>query len=136
MCIRDSIVTVLPDDIVLMPPGTEVVTEPLDTADIQQLIIDRVTSEQVIGDQIPVNQITVDQTQALGLGDEVASQIGGEERMQGGKSHIVERTGKFTTPPLPVVRPQGAYPISSDGAYPAIMYLLSLIHISEPTRPY
>ena len=48
-----NVVTVLPNDTVLMPPGTEVVTEPLETSDIQQVIIDRVTSEQVIGDQIP-----------------------------------------------------------------------------------
>ena len=130
-----NVVNVLPNDTVLMPPGTEVVTEPLDTADIQQVIVDRVTSEQVIGDQIPVDQITVDQTQALGLGDEVGSQIGGEERMQGGKPHIVERAGKFTTPPLPVSRPQGDYPISSDGAYPAIMYLCDVV-VESPGISY
>ena len=124
-----------------MPPGTEVVTEPLETSDIQQVIIDRVTSEQVIGDQIPavpVDQITVDQTQALGLGGDVsgvASQIGGEERMQGGTPHTVERAGKFTTPPLPVNRPQGNYPTSSDGAYPAIMYLCDVV-VESPGISY
>ena len=98
-----NLVTVLPDDIVLMPPGTEVVTEPLSTSDIQQVIVDRVTPVQV-------NQVTADQIQALNLGDEQASEIGGEEKIQGGKPHIVKRAGKFTTPPLPVVRHQGNYP--------------------------
>ena len=57
-----NIVTVVPDDIVLTPPGTEVVTEPLGTADIQQI-----TAEQ--GDV---------------LGDLVASQVGGGEIIKGG----------------------------------------------------
>ena len=123
-----NLVTVLPDDIVLMPPGTEVVTEPLSTSDIQQVIVDRVTPVQV-------NQVTADQIQALNLGDEVASEIGGEERIQGGKPHIVKRAGKFTTPPLPVVRPQGNYPSSSDGAYPAIMYLCDVV-VESPGISY
>ena len=100
-----NIVTVVPDDIVLTPPGTEVVTEPLGTADIQQIIAEQ-------GDV---------------LGDRVASQVGGGEIIKGGKPHVAERAGKFTTPPLPVDRPQGEYPTAADGAYPAIMYLCDVI---------
>mgnify|MGYP003301387228 FL=1 len=43
------------------------------------------------------------------------------------RPHVAERAGKFTTPPLPVDRPQGAYPTAADGAYPAIMYLCDVI---------
>ena len=100
-----NIVTVVPDDIVLTPPGTEVVTEPIGTADIQQIIAEQ-------GDV---------------LGDRVASQVGGGEIIKGGKPHVATRAGKFTTPPLPVARPQGAYPTAADGAYPAIMYLCDVI---------
>ena len=35
-----NVVTVLPNDTVLMPPGTEVVTEPLSPSDIQQIAVD------------------------------------------------------------------------------------------------
>ena len=35
-----NIVTVVPDDIVLLPPGTEVVTEPLTPSDVQEIILD------------------------------------------------------------------------------------------------
>lgn len=104
-----NIVTVVPDDIVLTPPGTEVVTEPLSTPDIQQL--------------------------SVSLGDEVASEVGGEEIIQGGKPHIVKRAGKFTTPSLPSVKPQGDYPTAADGAYPAIMYLCDVV-VESPGISY
>ena len=104
-----NIVTVVPDDIVLTPPGTEVVTEPLSTPDIQQL--------------------------SVSLGDEVASEVGGEEIIQGGKPHIVTRAGKFTTPSLPSVKPQGDYPTAADGAYPAIMYLCDVV-VESPGISY
>ena len=100
-----NVITVIPDDVVLMPPGTAVVTEPLGSADVQQIIAEQ-------GDV---------------LGDDVASQVGGGERIPGGKSHVMEKSGKFTTPSLPVARPQGEYPTAANGAYPAIMYLCDVI---------
>mgnify|MGYP006997554255 FL=1 len=71
-----NVITVIPDDVVLMPPGTAAVTEPLGSADVQQIIAEQ-------GDV---------------LGDDVASQVGGGERIPGGKSHVMEKSGKFTTP--------------------------------------
>ena len=100
-----NVITVIPDDVVLMPPGTVAVTEPLGSADVQQIIAEQ-------GDV---------------LGDDVASQVGGGERIPGGKSHVMEKSGKFTTPSLPVARPQGEYPTAANGAYPAIMYLCDVI---------
>jgi len=100
-----NVITVIPDDVVLMPPGTAAVTEPLGSADVQQIIAEQ-------GDV---------------LGDAVASQVGGGERIPGGKSYVMEKSGKFTTPSLPVARPQGEYPTAANGAYPAIMYLCDMI---------
>ena len=108
--------------IVLMPPGTVAVTEPLGSADVQQLIAEQ---GDVLGDDV--------------LGDDVASQVGGGvgggETIPGGKSHVMEKSGKFTTPSLPVARPQGAYPTAANGAYPAIMYLCDMI-VESPGISY
>ena len=71
-----------------------------------------------------IQQIIAEQGDVLG--DRVASQVGGGEIIKGGKPHVAE-SGKFTTPSLPVARPQGEYPTASDGAYPAIMYLCDVI---------
>lgn len=59
----------------------------------------------------------------------------GNEKIPGGKPHIMRASGKFTTPSLPVSRGQGEYPSSGSGAYPAIMYLCKII-VSSPGINY
>ena len=112
-----NIVTVTPGDIVLLPPGTEVLTEPLSSSDIQEILVDTDTDTDTELDGI------------------VLSEDSGNERIGGGKPYTVGKSGKFTTPSLPLGRNQGQYPSSGDGAYPAIMYLCKII-ISSPGIGY
>ena len=69
------------------------------------------------------------------LQDQLSADKSGNEKIPGGKPHVMKASGKFTTPSLPVSRGQGEYPSSGSGAYPAIMYLCKII-VSSPGINY
>ena len=52
----------------------------------------------------------------------------GGETISGCSNHVVQRPGRFTTPPTGCPgRTQGNYPSSADGSYPVILYLCEII---------
>ncbi len=122
-----TVISVVPGDTVLLPPGTEITTEPLSPTDIQEIMAETpvigaeifgTTDEEATQDIID-QQITV--AAATGVG------VGGEEKIPGGKPYVMKKSGKFTTPPLPVKQDSGVYPVDSTGAYPAILTLCDII---------
>ena len=113
-----NIVTVVPGDTVLMPPGTEVVTEPLSPTEIQEVIADP---------RIPTPSVVDVDSEDEVVEERPKFEAGGGEEIKGGKPYVMEKAGRFTTPPLPVSQGRGAYPIAGDGAYPAITYLCEII---------
>ena len=130
-----TVISVVPGDTVLMPPGTEITTEPLSPSDVQEIMIETpvigaeifgTTDEEATQDIID-QQITV--AAATGVG------VGGEEKIPGGKPYVMKSAGKFTTPTLPVKQESGVYPIDSTGAYPAILTLCDII-IESPGYGY
>ena len=124
-----NVVTVVAGDTVLLPPGTEVVTESLTPSDVQQIILDQTVQDAE--DDVNLSDIFgVDITIDSDIGTQLPTGVGGNERIKGGKSHVVESPGKFTTPSLPLSRSQGPYPSSGDGAYPAITYLCDVVVVS------
>ena len=155
-----NIQTVVPGDIVLLPPGTEVVTEPLSPADIQDILTsspagaDAILSPEV-RNEIPNNRdknvvngfdlsdISDDQRIIDGTKDVIQKFIderaklgaSGEETIIGGKPHVMEKSGRFTTPSLPLSQSRGEYPSSGSGAYPAITYLCEVI-VQSPGYKY
>jgi len=136
-----NVLTVVAGDTVLLPPGTEVVTEPLSPTDVQEIILDKGIpnpNDANIVDGVNLNDIfgvdvDIEATKAAvesGLQEDLKSGVGGDERIEGGKPHVVQSPGKFTTPFLPLQQSQGDYPISGSGAYPAITYLCDVVVVS------
>ena len=136
-----NVLTVVAGDTVLLPPGTEVVTEPLSPTDVQEIILDQgipnpndanivdgVNLNDIFGVDVDV-EATKDAVES-GLQEDLKSGVGGDERIEGGKPHVVQSPGKFTTPFLPLQQSQGDYPISGSGAYPAITYLCDVVVVS------
>ena len=68
------------------------------------------------------------------LQKQAASGVGGDEIIEGGKPHVMQSPGRFTTPTLPLSRTQGQYPTSGSGAYPAITYLCDVVVVSPGIR--
>ena len=117
-----TIISVVPGDTVLMPPGTEITTEPLSPTDVQDIMIETpiigreifgTTDEDIIASQLAGTTATIG--------------VGGAEKIPGGKPYVMKSAGKFTTPPLPVRQESGIYPTESSGAYPAILTLCDII---------
>ena len=101
-------VDVFPGDTVIIPPGSNVITEPIPG----------------IGD--PGGPGTP------GIGDP-----GGNEEIIGGTVHIVTSPGRFTTPPLirqPISSESGTLPYSDDGSYPVILFLCGMNVIESGTN--
>ena len=125
-----TIISVVPGDTVLMPPGTEITTEPLSPTDVQDIMIETpiigreifgTTDEDIIASQLAGTTATIG--------------VGGAEKIPGGKPYVMKSAGKFTTPPLPVRQESGIYPTESSGAYPAILTLCDII-IESPGYGY
>ena len=113
-----TILSVVPGDTVLMPPGTEITTEPLSPTDIQEIMVETPT----IGAEIfGTTDEDVIAQQTTGVG------VGGGEDIPGGKPYVMKSAGKFTSPSLPVKQEGGIYPTESSGAYPAILTLCDII---------
>ena len=121
-----NIVTVVPGDTVLLPPGTEVVTEPLSPTEIQEVLADP---------RIPTPSVVDVDSEDEVVEERPKFEAGGGEEIKGGKPYVMEKAGRFTTPPLPVRQDRGAYPIAGNGAYPAIVYLCEII-IQSPGIGY
>jgi len=133
-----NIVTVVAGDTVLLPPGTEVVTEPLSPTDIQEIIVNQgipnLSDANIVDgtnlDKIFGTNVDVEATKKL-INDAQKEKekvgVGGGEEIKGGKPYVMTSPGRFTTPTLPVSQSRGGYPISNDGAYPAITYLCEII---------
>ena len=125
-----TIISVVPGDTVLMPPGTEITTEPLSPTDVQDIMIETpiigreifgTTDEDIIASQLAGTTATIG--------------VGGAEKIPGGKPYVMKSAGKFTTPSLPVKQESGVYPTESSGAYPAILTLCDII-IESPGYGY
>ena len=138
-----NVVTVVAGDTVLLPPGTEVTTEPLTPSDVQQIItqgtqgipnrndanvVDGLDLSNIFGVDVDI-EATKESIQ-----NQLPSGVGGDEIIEGGKPHVVQSPGKFTTPTLPLSRSQGQYPTSGSGAYPAITYLCDVVVVSPGIR--
>ena len=90
-----NVLVVNPGDIVTLPPGTTIVTEPQ-----------------------PGGTFTDDG------GVVVANPgVGGGEEIIGGNPIIITEPGVFTSPKPDYSRPSGLYPTENTGSYPVIMYL-------------
>ena len=123
-----NVVVVVPGDEVLLPPGTVVETEPLTSTEIQESLpaTPSVPDGAIIGIPVP-DEEPLDASEPPK--DETGELINtnGGEIINGGKPFICQNAGKFTTPTLPLAQPKGEYPITSSGAYPAILYLCDII---------
>ena len=139
-----NVVTVVAGDTVLLPPGTEVTTEPLTPTDVQQIItqgipspsdadiVDGVNLKDIFG--VDVNIEATKEAIEDALQKQAKSGVGGDEIIEGGKPHVMQSPGRFTTPTLPLSRSQGQYPTSGSGAYPAITYLCDVVVVSPGIR--
>ena len=138
-----NVVTVVAGDTVLLPPGTEVTTEPLTPSDVQEIItqgtqgipnpndanvVDGLDLSNIFGVDVDI-EATIESIQ-----NQLPSGVGGDEIIEGGKPHVVQSPGRFTTPTLPLSRSQGQYPTSGSGAYPAITYLCDVVVVSPGIR--
>ena len=158
------VITVVPGDTVLLPPGTEVVTESLSPEEERQLLLQeeesarnaaQITTPQEdepvlwkeIGEGTGLYNIPREdqEVEVPTLGGEAQEQIPyrvltGGETIKGGSPHTVERGGRFTSPKLAAgvtaLGPDpGIYPASSSQAYPVVMYLCE-IQIRDPGWNY
>ncbi len=140
-----TILSVVPGDTVLMPPGTEIITEPLSPSDIQTVMTETPTiGEEIFGTGVKVDVkdgVTYTTDAADGIAEidrlriEKGIGVGGDEKIKGGIPFVVTKPGKFTTPALPVKQDSGEFPISSTGAYPAILTLCE-VFIDSPGYGY
>ena len=130
-----TILSVVPGDTLLMPPGTEIITEPLSPSDIQTIM----TETPTIGEEIFGTGVTTDAADDISEIDRLRIEkgigVGGDEKIKGGIPFVVTKPGKFTTPALPVKQDSGEFPISSTGAYPAILTLCE-VFIDSPGYGY
>ena len=140
-----TILSVVPGDTLLMPPGTEIITEPLSPSDIQTVMTETPTiGEEIFGTGVKVDVkdgVTYTTDAADGIAEidrlriEKGIGVGGDEKIKGGIPFVVTKPGKFTTPALPVKQDGGEFPISSTGAYPAILTLCE-VFIDSPGYGY
>ena len=140
-----TILSVVPGDTLLMPPGTEIITEPLSPSDIQTVMTETPTiGEEIFGTGVKVDVkdgVTYTTDAADGIAEidrlriEKGIGVGGDEKSKGGIPFVVTKPGKFTTPALPVKQDGGEFPISSTGAYPAILTLCE-VFIDSPGYGY
>ena len=153
-----TILTVVPGDTVLMPPGTEITTEPLSPADVQEITAtmpdigaeifrDGVGTDEVVtrdggvttGVAGAIVDLTIGDQDGLSEIDRLKIEqgigIGGDEKIKGGIPFVITKSGKFTTPARPVKQESGIYPTSSTGAYPAILTLCE-VFIDSPGYGY
>ena len=140
-----TILSVVPGDTLLMPPGTEIITEPLSPSDIQTVMTETPTiGEEIFGTGVKVDVkdgVTYTTDAADGIAEidrlriEKGIGVGGDDKIKGGIPFVVTKPGKFTTPALPVKQDGGEFPISSTGAYPAILTLCE-VFIDSPGYGY
>jgi len=139
-----NIITVVPGDTVLLPPGTQVVTEPLTSGDVQVIPPEQLIGSEVL-DKDKIDGVNLDDIYGAVVDKDATKQLietaqlslvgQGDEDIKGGSPHLVEKAGKFTSPPLPVKADPGIYPTSSTGAYPAILTLCD-VFIESPGIGY
>ena len=113
-----TVLSVVAGDTVLMPPGTEITTEPLSPADVQEITD---ATPQIGAEVFGVTDIETIKTDVG---------VGGGEVIKGGTPYVMKKPGRFTAPTLPVKQESGAYPTESSGAYPAILTLCDVIIVS------
>jgi len=139
-----TVVSVVPGDTVLMPPGTEITTEPLSPTDVQEIMVETpvigaeifgTDDEDVIAQELTQASFTVGGVGGVEVGGVRVGGVGGAEDIPGGKPYVMKKAGKFTTPARPVKQDKGVYPTESSGAYPAILTLCDII-IESPGYGY
>lgn len=123
-----NILVVNPGDIITLPPGTSVITEPQLGGESITQPTDTSTGEtpSLIGGNTYLNPLQPGNDLEVigGQGDtESTSGQGGGETIFGGNPYTILRPGIITTPAPDYSRQSGNYPTSSTGSYPVILYL-------------
>ena len=134
------VVQVVPGDIVLLPPGTTVVTEALNPQEARTLAVQQATAAAIAAAEVSgeeVTSVTVDGVEipvdpVTGQAIIIRPVVSGDETITGGSPHTVERPGRFTTPSRPIASVEGegvdVYPsLGASGGYPVIMYLCEVL---------
>ena len=158
------VLSVVPGDTVLLPPGTVVTTEPITLSELTDAVDDTGVDDTSVttikiptGEEFKDGKTTADPnlpqgtaviTEIVGgkevkrtvplyktVDDKPIATVTGDEEIKGGVPYVAKKAGKFTTPPLPPRQPEGVYPTSSTGAYPVVLYLCDAI-IDSPGYGY